>query len=339
MKIEISTRNAIQAATAVLLTVALTYIFHLTRSYWATLTAIFLVAQTFGESIKKSAERIIMTIIGCTVGTFLFALLHTHDWALMSIIAISIFFMSYFFAISYAIAVFFISMLVVFAFGAINNWDTSMLAARILETLIGAAMALLSSALILPISAKTQLKSELPTLVEGCKESFLTAIRKVLLRENTKTKQGVLKGYQSILEKANMVRYENLFTPMNKQNLDRTLFELRMLVYYVGTACDIADNLMQSIDLSLITDNIQQIELILSHNFDLLIQHYQQQHSEETFQSLDETRTELREKFQTQIKTSITEPDHLFKFYSFLYSIRRINNTLQNLINLCQSSY
>jgi hypothetical protein len=48
-----STKIAIQAAVAVALAVLVSHVFELNRSYWAILTAMVLISQTWGESLKK----------------------------------------------------------------------------------------------------------------------------------------------------------------------------------------------------------------------------------------------------------------------------------------------
>ncbi|PIQ44154.1 MAG: hypothetical protein COV52_08710 [Gammaproteobacteria bacterium CG11_big_fil_rev_8_21_14_0_20_46_22] len=334
MKIKISTRNAIQVATAVLLTVLLTDVFHLPRSYWATLTAFLLVAQTFGESVKKSAERIGMTILGCIAGSLLFIVLQHHTLVLLGCICLCTFCISYYFSVSYGIGVFFITMMVVFIFGMINTWNTALLEARIIETLIGAAIALLSSALVLPISAKQQLKDAIPEYISACKLSFNTAADKTIGKTFSKVPTKLLSKFQALQHNAKLIRYENLFGFLSKEKFERSLFELRMLAYHLGTAYDIAENLHDKLNLSLIHTELESLFSIVNTNFDRLTLAYQGKRADTEFEAIDHLHLLSAEKLTNCLKSTTQEPDYWFKFYAFLYATRRINATIGELIKL-----
>lgn len=334
MKLEISTRNAIQVATAVLFTVLLTDIFHLPRSYWATLTAFLLVAQTFGESVKKSAERIGMTILGCIAGTLLFILFQHHSLALLGCVCLCTFCISYYFSVSYGISVFFITMMVVFIFGMINTWNTNLLEARIIETLIGAGIALLSSALVLPISAKQQLKNAIPEYINICKVSFNTSANKIIGKPFSKEPTKLLSKFQALQHNAKLIRYENLFGFLSKEKFERSLFELRMLAYHLGTAYDLSENLHDKLDLSLIRSELEALFSTVNQNFDRLTLAYQTKRLESAFVPIDHLSLLSAEKLADCLKSTSQEPDHWFKFYAFLYATRRINATIDELIKL-----
>lgn len=61
-----------QAAIAISIAECISLAFNLERGYWTTLTAMVLTTQTFGESVKRSLERVSMTILGGLSGTVLY---------------------------------------------------------------------------------------------------------------------------------------------------------------------------------------------------------------------------------------------------------------------------
>ena len=146
-----TTKIAIQAATAVAIAELIAFSFSLERSYWATLTALFLVSQTWGESFKKSIERIVMTIIGGSIGTLLYLVLPHNQTIVFTMLITAIFFSIYFIEISYLTATFFITCFVVFLFALIGQWNFIILKERIFETMIGAAIATSVSYFIFPV--------------------------------------------------------------------------------------------------------------------------------------------------------------------------------------------
>src|SRR4029079_6256463 len=60
-----STRLAIRAAFVATAAVSVARLTCLERPYWIILTAVLLVYETAGESIKRSGQRLAMTFLGC----------------------------------------------------------------------------------------------------------------------------------------------------------------------------------------------------------------------------------------------------------------------------------
>ncbi|MDF2867946.1 MAG: putative rane protein, partial [Gammaproteobacteria bacterium] len=160
-----TTRMAIQAAIAVTLAILFGHYFQFERAYWAILTTMVLVCQTWGESVRKSITRIGMTIVGGITGTLIY--FWVKDYHLLFICLLGcIFFAVFFLETSYLWVVFFLTNLVVFLFALLQSWNVKLLAARIEETFIGAVIAIATTALILPTRAKTQLATDLPNFVK-----------------------------------------------------------------------------------------------------------------------------------------------------------------------------
>lgn len=142
MKLRDTTRLAFQSALAVLAAAILSQVLPIGKSYWITLTAMALSVQSFGESIKKAVERVLMTILGGTVGTLLYFCFPTDVTALFIMLMIFVFLAIYMIPINHQLGVFFITAFVVFLFALISQWSLALLGYRIIDTLIGAIIAL-----------------------------------------------------------------------------------------------------------------------------------------------------------------------------------------------------
>lgn len=142
MKIRDTTRLAFQSALAVMVASILSEVLPVDKGYWVTLTAMALSVQTWGESLKKAVERVIMTILGGTVGTFLYIFLPSDVPTLFTMSMLFVFFSVYLNQINHQLGVFFITAFVVFLFALVSQWSIALLGYRIIDTLIGAFIAL-----------------------------------------------------------------------------------------------------------------------------------------------------------------------------------------------------
>lgn len=165
-----STRLAFQALTALSLVLVLSYFLPLQRSYWALVTAILLISQTVGESLRKAFQRTVMTIFGGIVGSTIYFLSHGNVSICLLFTIISVFFLFYYFETSYLIAIFFLTMLVVFLFALINAWTIDLLAERIYETALGAVIAVFVSAFVFPIRASHVFERNLLDFLKALEE-------------------------------------------------------------------------------------------------------------------------------------------------------------------------
>ena len=116
MKLRATTKRAFQAATAILIAELISGYFQLERGYWMILTAMALTMQTWGESVKRSFERVSMTIIGGIVGTVLYFIVPTNTITAMVLLLVFVFFTVYLLQIYYLLSVFFLTCFVVFLF-------------------------------------------------------------------------------------------------------------------------------------------------------------------------------------------------------------------------------
>lgn len=139
------TRTGARTALAALLAVTIAYLFMLPRAYWAILTAVVLVAETWRESAKKAGQRVAMTVLGCVMAVALHLPTANLPHVTLGLMFVFVYLAVYFRNASYPLMTFFITLYVAFLFSALGEWTLRILLVRIYETAIGAGTALLAA--------------------------------------------------------------------------------------------------------------------------------------------------------------------------------------------------
>jgi uncharacterized membrane protein YccC len=144
-------RTGLRTAVAALLAVAIASVFALPRAYWAILTAVVLVSETWRESAKKAFQRVGMTILGCIIAWALhFPTAHLPHVTL-GLMFLFVYLAVHFRTASYPLMTFFITLYVAFLFAVLGQWTLQILAVRIYETAIGGGTALVAAFLVRPL--------------------------------------------------------------------------------------------------------------------------------------------------------------------------------------------
>jgi uncharacterized membrane protein YccC len=180
-------RLGLQAAVAMAIALSIQHFYHFERSYWSVFTSMILFSQTLGSSIKKSLERVLMTIVGGSVATALYFILPTTELPVVTIILCSVFFQICFLQRFYLGSAFFASVFIVFFFALIQSWSVHLLMVRILETLLGAAITLVCSALVFPIKTEDSLLAKIPLFIADAR-ALSDQILETLLSPKTNPK-------------------------------------------------------------------------------------------------------------------------------------------------------
>ena len=240
MQLAVSTKNALQAFLAVFLTLVLQRTLNMDHSYWATLTAFLMITQTFGDSIKRSVERVAMTFFGCIIGTLIYFGIKDSFITFILLMILVTFFINYYYTASYVIAVFFLSLLIVFIFASLGRWDIKILEARILETAIGAGIALLSAAIVFPVSTKKTIMSEFSDFLVQLQKTSDACFTVLFEATDYPPPTPVGKNFNLLQIRVRNLRSENLYCLYNKNDLNQLLAELRALAANITQAYDIA---------------------------------------------------------------------------------------------------
>lgn len=272
MQISETTKRAFQAATAIFIAELLSWIFNLERGYWMTLTTMALTMQTWGESVKRSFERIIMTIIGGIVGTVLYFLVPPDSIVVLVLLLVFVFFTVYMLQIYYLIAVFFLTCFVVFLFALIREWTVAILLDRILETIAGAAIALFVSSCFFTV------KTDVYGLFIGFWEKINASIS-LVFEEKQGIHRPVSSQYlaaecQKIRARAIAIRYELLFHQLSRRDFYSLLNQTTLCTQYVINLMDAFHWLAPYLSNS-DKEGIEMAVKTTRYNIDALIQHLQ----------------------------------------------------------------
>lgn len=331
-----STRMAIQAALAVTIAILLGHWLQFERAYWAILTAMVLISQTWGESIRKSITRICMTIIGGITGTLIYFCIKDSDYLLFTCLLSCIFFIVFFLEISYLWVVFFLTNMVVFMFALLQGWNTHLLIARIEETFIGAIITIVTSAFILPSHAKTQLDKDLPQLLRLAAELTDDCINQLLHQQKTtvlvnKKRLRLLKAFALLENHAKTMNYEVFFSSYSQKQLKTMLPTLNVLIHYVISLVETLPFIQYTESQALIKQELIKVKHIVKLNFSSVIEYLHDFPAHLKLNDLEESKAAIFTKINATIQQDITTKSSWFEFYSFFYFVRRINEVLLEL--------
>ncbi|PCH77204.1 MAG: TIGR01666 family membrane protein [Flavobacteriaceae bacterium] len=142
-------RYAIRLSVCFLLGYILIQFADLAKGEWVILTSLFVCQPSYSETRKRLFQRIIGTIIGVVGGILVVQLVPTVMGQLCFLSLASYLFFIYL-RKNYAIAVIFITCFVIAAFNLISNEGVAMMGPRLIDTIIGATLAILVVRLLWP---------------------------------------------------------------------------------------------------------------------------------------------------------------------------------------------
>ncbi|MGD0556445.1 MAG: FUSC family protein [Streptosporangiaceae bacterium] len=147
------------------------------RFYWAVIAAFitFMGANTAGEQLRKGFLRVVGTLVGVVAGSLLAHAVGDRVWLQIVVILVSLFLGLYLFRINYAFMTIGITVLVSQLYLELGEFSNNLLLLRLGETAVGAAIAMLTVLLVLPlhigrvarVAARQQLEA-LADLVDRC---------------------------------------------------------------------------------------------------------------------------------------------------------------------------
>ncbi|MFS8037328.1 FUSC family protein [Xanthobacter sp. AM11] len=165
---------AFQGVIATALTTALDLVVQLDHAYWATMTVMFVIGNSVGETFLRVRYRTVGTLIGVLLGMGFFILLGEHIWLLAAFCMAAQMIALVTQKDRYDVASAAVGFSVVLGLHLISGLGTEGMLARIYETAIGAGIALLVSYVVLPVYLTDQVRPEVRALLRRCREAFGT---------------------------------------------------------------------------------------------------------------------------------------------------------------------
>lgn len=166
-------QDSIRVTIAVLIALLLAHFIKLSFPYWVTMTTLLVLQSNFGASLKQAYNRINGTIFGLLFGLMLFIFFQKNIVFLFIAFPILVFVFSYTAITSQITAIFALSMLIgiIFSYAYPDNpWN--FIFWRIIDTIIGSLIALISLYLLFPKLAKDELKTSLIESLEKSQKLF-----------------------------------------------------------------------------------------------------------------------------------------------------------------------
>lgn len=142
-------RHALRLTVTLMLAFAIADIFALENAYWILLTIIVIMRPAYGLTKSRSAQRIVGTLAG-GIAAFM-VLLWISDPVIIGALTIVCMLLGFAFSSThYRVGVLFITMYVVFLFGMITSDVRDVIVLRLVDTVIGAALAYIGTYILWP---------------------------------------------------------------------------------------------------------------------------------------------------------------------------------------------
>jgi uncharacterized membrane protein YccC len=133
-----------------MLGVAIFEYWHIPRGYWLPLTIVVVLQPDYGSTRQRAAQRLVGTLIGGLLASLLLWL-KLPPVVLMTATAATIFGFSYFLRKNYALAVFFVTLMIVLLTEATSAVTLEFTISRLVATAAGGALAMLAALLFWPV--------------------------------------------------------------------------------------------------------------------------------------------------------------------------------------------
>ncbi|WP_262851042.1 FUSC family protein [Mumia quercus] len=160
------TRRAIQTAVATGAALTIGEVVSASHQYWAALAAYQVLGGTNGETFLKGAQRVAGTVAGAAVGFGLALSTGADPRVVLPLLAVAVFGSTYYRPVAPAVSTFWTTMIFAVLYEFLGRLTTLALEMRILETLFGAAIALVVAALVLPTRTRNVLSKDATTVVK-----------------------------------------------------------------------------------------------------------------------------------------------------------------------------
>lgn len=162
-----STRRAVQSAVAVGAAFVVGDVVSTggRHEYWATLAAYQVLGGTDGETFVKGAQRVLGTVGGVVLGFGVALGSGGEPAVLVPLLLLAVFANSYFRQVSPVAQTFWTTTLFAVVYEFLGRLSTLTLEVRVLETVVGAAVALLAAWLVLPTRTRSVVTADMRSLV------------------------------------------------------------------------------------------------------------------------------------------------------------------------------
>lgn len=179
----LTSRDSWRAAIAIGVAVILTHYAAPQFPYWITMTTIILMQSNIGASIAKSYHRVLGTIFGLLAGLMLAMLFHQQVLLVYFAFPVLLLLFIYTVIFSYGLSMFFMTALLALLFTYIFPDPWHFMFWRIIDTLVGAGIAILASLLLFPTWARRDFSDSLIDGIKATQQLLQNLIEELLYKE------------------------------------------------------------------------------------------------------------------------------------------------------------
>ncbi len=196
-------RHALRLALVVAAAQLLAYLLPIPRSYWMTLTALIALKPNFGGTAQTTGQRVLGTLVGGVAGIVLVTLVHSA-WILTPLILVLMFSAISLRPLSYSLFMTLLTPVIVLLFSLIGMGDWEVGMERIVDVLMGGALALAGSYWLFPSWERQQLPAQLAKTIRANLAYFQIAVDHYLGRRDPVVESSLhLLRHRASLENAN----------------------------------------------------------------------------------------------------------------------------------------
>ncbi|WP_188454791.1 FUSC family protein [Virgibacillus oceani] len=269
-----STKKAFQALAAGILSIIAGQIISPTQPYWVLLTAfiVLLGTESIGRTYKKGFERSFGTIIGAILGFVLAKLLSGHSTIEIILLFTVIFAAFYLVTVSYTLMSAFITMLIAFMYDILlGGISFTLIGARVIDTIAGAAIALGVSSVIFPKRTRDKVADAIDDFLTELKPYVTLYVKsfreKINVKELRDSAFEMDKNLQSIKDEAEPLLQRS--EAVSQTDINRWITIFTAINYYARhlVASAYTKNFEYPVE---IEEVFKQMEEKLDHNFNVL---------------------------------------------------------------------
>jgi len=237
-----STRQAIQVAAASVVAILGGELISTQRWYWAAITAfvVFTGTSSRGEVFVKGWQRVAGTLLGVLAGLLIGTAVGGNRIVSVVLIFTSIFVAFYVVRISYALMIFWITIMIAMLYGLLGFFSVQILAVRLEETVMGAVAGAIVALFLLPTSTQQVMRERSSELLKNL-QSVIEACRLRLISEQDGERvlpavRELDRTFQSLRQIAAplIIRVPSLSEPRSSQHWLRVIFALRYEAHHLA---------------------------------------------------------------------------------------------------------
>lgn len=222
-------RYALRITLTMLVGLILGQVFNFENAYWILLTIVVIMRPGYGLTKQRSTQRIIGTVIGGILG--IVALILVDSNIVLTILAIISMLCGYWLsATDYKIGVTFVTFYVILIYGLLTDNAESQLIYRILDTVIGAALAFFATRFVWPTWELYSVNIHLENSLRALK-FYIIEVKYYYIKKGVPTTSYKLARKNAFIEVGNlMASFQRMIQEPKRKQLNRVeLYELTIL--------------------------------------------------------------------------------------------------------------